>query len=766
MSANEGEPVLDEGTELKTPPPTTPTKKRHHEITWNDIESANSPTAEAEIRGWELEARPWAVFLERIALAIERPANKIIGSNQLNPLYHTGTIATFLLFIVGVTGTLIFVFFHYGYEESYQSVVGYDRQFIARTMRAVHRFASDALVITTLLHAYRTLFMERFRGPRWLAWVTGVVLTAVIWLAGVTGYWLIWDVRAQWITEWFVRLLEQFTPWSAAFVAKMATLGLEGNSWKLFLFILGGHILLFLITVGFFYLHIVRLKRPRWYPPVPWMIGLTVVLLLAGVIFPLRHLAPADLSQLPQTVNLDLIYLFFIPFIEQPAAVWLWGGLFVVTAVSLAIPWVSRARSKGVPPAAASNGKSQDDVYTGSCPLPRVQIIDDLCTGCSMCAVDCPYDALEMVEREGDHSQHKLIAVAHIDKCVSCGICVGSCEYVAVTLGHTPPVSLWDVTLAHLQKAQNRAPQGKVRLVYTCDRHAAIGAKQYMGNNAALMVDDTAVEIISVPCVGTVPPNMTGRALQAGADEVQIIGCPPADCRNREGNYWEERRLTRRRVPRLKKSYANDPITAVWVAPNEFEKALHTQPVRTFNEETGREEPNYLASRRMFPPLKWQNYVIAFALLAVILLIQIFLTDIPVPIPAADRTVARILIPDTAAPFHPELAYSLLQGEVEMRLELDGEAVFSQTFPAEELQQSKPFYAEKEISPGSYHAVLALQDEDGDRIVLYGENVTLGTGDVLRINYFGPAPSCDGAIRCNNIYYDDRHPDYIPANER
>ena len=733
MSARKNEPE----TAVSSPPPSAP--NRHHEVTWDDIESSHSPTASAEIRAWELEARPWAAFLERIALAVERPVNKLTGSHQLNPLYHTGTIAVFLLFIVGATGMLIFIFFHYGYEESYQSVLGYDRQFIARTMRAVHRFASGALVITTLLHAYRMLFMERFRGPRWLAWVTGVVLTTLIWLAGVTGYWLVWDTRAQWITEWFVGLLRQFTPWAAAFVAKMATLGREGNSWKLFLFILAGHVLLFLITAGFFYMHIMRLKRPKWYPPVQWLVGLSTVLLLGAIIFPLRHLPPADFSRLPQTVKLDPIFLFFLPFTGQKTAVFLWGGLLIATAVSLALPWLSRARAKGKPPTAASNnGKNQEDVYTGSCPLPRVQIIDALCTGCTMCAVDCPYDALEMVKRGGNHRQHKLLAVAHIDKCVSCGICVGSCEYTAVTLGHTPPVALWDSTLAHLQKARARAPQGKVRLVYTCDRHAALGARPYLSGDTAPAVDGVAVATVSVPCVGAIPPDMTGRAIHAGADEVQIIGCPPDDCRNREGNYWAERRLIRRRVPRLKKKYANQPITAVWLAPNEFEQALRTPPARARNEETGREEVNYLASRRMFPPLQWHHYLITFALLAIVLLMQIYLTDLPVSIPAANRTVARILIPDTAAPFNPELARPLPTGNVTLRLELNGQTMFSQTFPAEELLAGKPFYAEQEIPPGSYQATLTLQDADSNRIILYNNNVTLVPGDILRLEYFGP----------------------------
>ena len=101
-----------------------------------------------------------------------------------------------LLLIVGLTGLYLFFFFQYGYEASYNAVARMESQFIARTIRAVHRYASGAVVIVTLLHAYRMLFLEKFRGPRWLAWLTGVVLTAVLWFAGVTGYWLIWDERA------------------------------------------------------------------------------------------------------------------------------------------------------------------------------------------------------------------------------------------------------------------------------------------------------------------------------------------------------------------------------------------------------------------------------------------------------------------------------------------------------------------------------------------------------------------------------------------
>jgi hypothetical protein len=48
------------------------------------------------------------------------------------------------------------------FEEPYLAVLRMDEPFVARTLRAVHCYASGALVVTTLLHAYRTLFMERF----------------------------------------------------------------------------------------------------------------------------------------------------------------------------------------------------------------------------------------------------------------------------------------------------------------------------------------------------------------------------------------------------------------------------------------------------------------------------------------------------------------------------------------------------------------------------------------------------------------------------
>ena len=55
--------------------------------------------------------------------------------------------------------------------------------------------------LTTLVHAWRIFVAGRFRGPRRWRWTTGVAALVVVWLAGVTGYWLVWDERAQALNE-------------------------------------------------------------------------------------------------------------------------------------------------------------------------------------------------------------------------------------------------------------------------------------------------------------------------------------------------------------------------------------------------------------------------------------------------------------------------------------------------------------------------------------------------------------------------------------
>jgi len=710
-----------------------PDDDHEHDVTWTAV--AHNPEADDLLAGWQRKPAPWAVWLERMTLWLERPFNTLTATRQLNPFYHTGTIAVLLTLVVGLTGFYIFLFYKYGFEESYLSVLRMNNMVITRTMRAVHRYASGALVVTTLLHAYRTLFMERFRGQRWLAWVTGIVLTIIVWLAGVTGYWLVVDARAQLITDGFVRFLRSVTPaWADGFVLWLTRADLGGNSWPIMLILLALHIALFLAVAYFFYLHIRRLSRAKWLPEMHLVIGTMLVLILVAIFFPLRNLPAANSQSLPPSITLDPLFLFYLPTEGGAAAPWLWGGLLLITAVAIALPWITRDRALAEPSEAKSVG------------LPVVNILLDRCTGCTKCALDCPYGAIEMVERHDD-KPHKFIAIADPKLCVSCGICVGSCDGVAVSLGAAPPELLWDAVALRLTLAKAKAPDQPLRLVFTCDRHAAQGARPFLAENRPVAVADTAVEIVTVPCVGTLPPDLMVRALEAGAHDVQMIGCPPDDCRNREGNLWAEKRITRQRVPRLNRAYANAPITAAWVAPDEFATALQT-PLPTAAEVGA--APDFMAARRMYPDISWRSLAILFVMMVLVLLAQVFLTDMPYRSRvAADSAVLRVIVEDLTLPFNRTGAFNLPERPLILRLEVDGDVMAEESYdPAAFFSQPvDPFIRELAIAPGNHHIRLAFVDEPGDSTLVFFETTTeLVPGDILRVVY-NPlfSPPCKGS---------------------
>ena len=149
-------------------------------------------------------------FFEGISLRLEAPLNWLVNDPRFNPLYHTGTITIFLLLVILLTGIYLTLFYPFGFTFSYLAVSKIEANAISRVIRALHRYASDAAVIFALLHAWRTFFQDRFRGPRWLAWVTGIGMAVLVWAIGITGYWLIWDERAQLLNQSLVKFSVTF----------------------------------------------------------------------------------------------------------------------------------------------------------------------------------------------------------------------------------------------------------------------------------------------------------------------------------------------------------------------------------------------------------------------------------------------------------------------------------------------------------------------------------------------------------------------------
>lgn len=654
--------------------------------------------------------RRWtaSTWLERLALAIEHPVNRLIGNTQLNPFYHTGTIAVFLLGVVAVTGFYIFLFYQYGFEASHYAVMTrIETPFIARLVRAIHRYASGALVITTLLHAYRMLFMERFRGPRWLAWLTGIFMTFILWLAGITGYWLVWDERAQLINEHFIDFLAQVTQYAPRYLAILFDAERTGESWPLFFLLLVIHVALFLLTAVLTYLHLRHLKRPRWIPEAHWMIGAGVVLLVVSAFFPAGFSQPASFDRLPDVVRLDPIFLYYLPVNETGWSNFLWAGMWLGT-IALGVLPLTRPRD----------------------PVALVQVIDEKCTGCTKCAKDCPYGALEMVPRN-DNTIHQLIAVADPSKCVGCGICVGSCDdFFAIKLGDQQPEQIGQVVRQRIETIKQEAPEEPLKVIFTCERHAAQGAKSHIDNE---VVEGMRLAVLPLPCTGTVQPMTLPSLLEAGADEVAVVGCPPFDCANREGNLWQAERVTHERVPRLRKRFDHSPITAQWLPPDMFEDVIPLTAVTT----TDTTPPDYLSQREMFRWLTWRNLLVGFVLLALVLVGQVWLTGLPFDPTPDNRAMVRVLFTD------PSLGMRVrdlpaLGDEVRVTLWLNETAVAHMVSSPQQLfsREPEPFFADVYITPAVYDIRLDWHDEvSGESGIIYAQQqVELSAGEILRIH--------------------------------
>ncbi len=660
------------------------------------------------------------VWMERLALPFEKVFTRLAGSANLNPFYHTGTLAVFLWLIVALTGLYLTLFYQFGFEAAYRSVAKMESQALAHVIRAIHRYASGSAMIVSLLHGIRLLYMDRFRGARWLAWVSGVVLALFLWLDGLTGYWLVWDQRAQLINNSFIAFLNRVTALAPAFVSSLLTAEKTDMSWVFIVSILGIHIILFGGVALFFWWHIMRLSRPKFLPARYWLIGVGAIVFVISAAFPVGMLPMADFRQLPGAVPLDPIYLFFLPFGLGSGLGWFWAGWAALFIIAGSIPWLSFR------------------------PTPAPIAIDrDCCTGCRACAADCPYTAITMRPRQGDSSSRKFVAVVDTGLCVACGVCLGSCDTGCISMGEISERALWQQVEKRL--APHTPDEKLVTLVFTCERHAAQGARPYL-NQAHLSVDDQPIEVIPLPCVASVSPLLVSRALAAGAGQIRVVGCPPDDCAHREGNLWTDGRLKRTRLPRLKKNYENAPIYTFWLAPDSFSQSL---PVLSQADESVRSNiknspDNDLISE---PRLSWRNFVPIFIILGILMSLQAWATQAwTFQAYPAQQARVQLVMPDPSLLVYAADRFSEKYVELPTRLVLrDGEQVlFEQAYPLSEKERNSPLVVENILGVGEHYLTLSLMSnqENGNQLALYNRTVTLNSRQVWIIQY-EPVPGSD-----------------------
>lgn len=457
-----------------------------------------------------------------------------------NPLRHLGALTIFLFWIVLVSGIWLFIFFRTSISGAYESVeyLTHDQWYFGGVMRSLHRYASDAAIVTLALHILREWSADRYRGKHWFSWVTGTPLLWLVMPLGITGYWLVWDRLALYVALTSAELLDALP----IFTDSMARNFLldEGLSDRFFTLMAFLHLIgLPLFLVFAIWLHVFRISQPSINPPRALMAVSLVSMLGLSIAFPALSQGKADLAIVPQNLGLDWYYLLVYPLTQawSPGAVWaLLCGFSLLLFVA---PWLPPRR---MPPVAA--------VDLGNC------------NGCRRCADDCPYGAVTMQPRT-DGSRYEQEAIVDPALCVSCGICVGACPTATPfrkASSLSPGIDLPDLSALMLRESiEARAAElsgpGRV-IVFGCD-----------GSRHLERLADLATAVIPLRCAAHLPPPFIDFILSRNlADGVLLAGCADGHCRYRLGEAWTEDRIGRRRDPQLRQRVDERRVALGWQA--------------------------------------------------------------------------------------------------------------------------------------------------------------------------------------------------------
>jgi quinol-cytochrome oxidoreductase complex cytochrome b subunit len=360
--------------------------------------------------------------LTDVTLAIEKGLNGIV-THKYNPFYYHGALPQFYLWVLFISGLLLFAYYIPTIENAYISEnlvnawtsVDYitDDLPMGAVIRGIHRYAGDAMVLTIVLHALRVWITDRYRQYRWIQWVTGVALLFMVLFIGQTGYYLVWDERSLILTRMTVSALGAL-PFVGHSLQEWFLNGTAITNLTLsnFLFI---HIGLSFTLLFGLWMHYVRMTRPVITPPPALNYILMGVLLIVVFMYPVTMGKMADINGMPTSFELDWFFLWPYALLaslgNNLAGYWfiIIGGAVAFTCVPL------------------------PQLYKAGHPVESAEVVLNKCTGCSMCYNDCPYQAIEMVPAPAG-SRFKLLATVKSYRCSGCGVCVGACAFDAIDL--------------------------------------------------------------------------------------------------------------------------------------------------------------------------------------------------------------------------------------------------------------------------------------------------------------------------------------------
>lgn len=448
---------------------------------------------------------------------------------ELNPLAHLGAATNALLLLATFSGVMLLIWYSASVQSAWSSLAGLGPRSLGGIMRSVHRYSSDLLMLCVLVHALRTFLARKFADARWLAWVSGIGLLGLIWFIGWTGYWLVWDERAQLLALDTIRALDVLPvfgePMLRLFAADRTVPSL------LFFVVFFLHMVLPLGIAAGLCLHLARLSRspllPDWRLSL-WLIGAVVA---ASLVYPATNAAPAQMALKPATFSMDWWYLWPLAITARLSGGGIWLATLLATAGLMTVPWwLARRRPRAV--------------FQAKVNVSR-------CFACTLCSHDCPFGAITMVPRT-DGKPFPSQAQIDPDRCIGCGICAGACDTQGIGLEWFDAQQVTRELESFVVAEVGRGAPPALALV--C---AQSDGGWELFDPVAWARRLPGYSVRPIPCAGWVEPKLVERLLAKGATAVLIAGCGSSEAFAKEGNRWMPARLAGTREPAFRPSRAD-----------------------------------------------------------------------------------------------------------------------------------------------------------------------------------------------------------------
>ena len=279
-------------------------------------------------------------LLQWLFMRIEALFNTAFG-DRLNPLYHLGEVTFFLFWIVAASGLYLYAFFETGVAGAHASVesLTHGQWYAGGILRSLHRYASDAMVLTMCIHLVRHFAFDRMRGFRWFSWLTGVFLIWLVYASGINGYMLPWDKLAQFVIIATFEWLDWLPIFDGALIRNF--IYQSSVSDRFFSLLAFMHIGIPLVVLLLMWIHIQRVPKAKTQPPRVIALSLSLTLLALSLVRPaLSQGGAADFGVTPLSLDFDWFYLPMFPLFYSWPMWQVWALLGGMTALFVALPWL------------------------------------------------------------------------------------------------------------------------------------------------------------------------------------------------------------------------------------------------------------------------------------------------------------------------------------------------------------------------------------------------------------------------------------------